>query len=469
MRLAIISAFVSLFIITLFFASHHLTESPPLWYDEGIYTQDALNVATYGASLIQTAPGHFESAWSSSGGFPFVYPIALSYKLFGVSVESGRAVMVVFMLLFVAAATFLVYTLFGTRSALWTLALLATFPVLYGNGKTVIGEIPGLLYLATFLIVVAHIEKKQFKVSVPFFFLAGLIAGLCVVTKPLFLVLPVAVIAALIWQRNQIPWRMNIVIAAVLGGVVPLAVHLLMHLNGASLATIIGYYANPYGIAGGSLVSTILGNVLRFMRESSPAYCALVYAVWCASVVWRVYRKRPVSLVEKIALIFALFVFVAYVRTAGWYRYFFTANVLALMFFPAALSSFGLRRCAIVIMVALILMQSYQLLFTSFVAQYDTSHRTAQIREQFAGVSATSTLFFLDVPELALFAEKRPYYQYLKETAPFVYGEDQLPRIAKGIPDVVIVRSSDAALYTDLLVHYATTSDTGYAFFYKTQ
>ena len=94
---SVVSAFF--FGLILFFALEHLTETPPLWYDEGMYTENALTIAAHGRSAIQTAPGEFASAWSVSGGFPFLYPIALSYLLADPSVLSGRLVMVFFMLL----------------------------------------------------------------------------------------------------------------------------------------------------------------------------------------------------------------------------------------------------------------------------------------------------------------------------------------------------------------------------------
>ena len=36
----------ALFCVALFFATYHLSESPPVWYDEGFYVQSAANLAT---------------------------------------------------------------------------------------------------------------------------------------------------------------------------------------------------------------------------------------------------------------------------------------------------------------------------------------------------------------------------------------------------------------------------------------
>src|SRR3989338_8973430 len=115
MRLAIPVFFVALFAVVIFFATYKLTESPPVWYDEGIYTQGALGLALRGTTMTQVAPDTYESAWSTSGGFSFLYPVALSYRIFGPSVLAGRAVMVGFIFLLACAVTALLYILWGTR------------------------------------------------------------------------------------------------------------------------------------------------------------------------------------------------------------------------------------------------------------------------------------------------------------------------------------------------------------------
>ena len=83
-----------LFAILLFFSTYRLTESPPTWYDEGIYDQLAENMAVHGTQRMQVAPDTYVSTASVTGGYPFLYPISLAFRLFGVGLLQARIVMV---------------------------------------------------------------------------------------------------------------------------------------------------------------------------------------------------------------------------------------------------------------------------------------------------------------------------------------------------------------------------------------
>lgn len=463
---ALYLAFVSLFGALIFFATYRLTESPPVWYDEGIYTQNALNVFLRGASQTQVAPETYESAWSTSGGFSFIGPISISYALFGPSVLSGRAVMAIFIVLSALGAVALLYRLWGIRAALLGLAMLVTFPVLYGQGKNVIGEVPGLMYLLFFLCTVAHIEKKKFDVSIAVYGAAGLLAGLCAVTKPLYLALPAAAALVLLWRYKAIPWQMSAILAVLLGGLLPLGIHLVLHLQGASLATIVAHYANPYDIGGSSLVVTIGSNIARFVTEVSPAYCALLVGAWGLTAAWRLYRGIEVSLAERIALVFTILILLAYVRTVGWYRYFFAANVLAVIFLPGALLQLGWRKVAYGVVAILIGIQVYQLFFTSWVSEHYDNTKTAQLENYFAGIPQEKSIAFMNVPELVLFGYKHPYYQYLPEAPAIVRGAHVPSVVGGGVPDIVAIRGADHELYAPYLKNYSLQDDfAGYNFF----
>src|SRR3989344_6546117 len=124
--------------ILVFFSCYKLTESPPLWYDEGIYSQAAAN--GLGSPSIQVAPGERISTSYLTVGYPLLLPVGLSYRFFGAGVWQGRTVMIVFIVGLGLMAYMLMRRLYSGRVALFSLLLLATFPMLYGNGKTVIGE-----------------------------------------------------------------------------------------------------------------------------------------------------------------------------------------------------------------------------------------------------------------------------------------------------------------------------------------
>src|SRR4051812_4095798 len=101
------------FFVCLFFATLRLSEAPQIWYDEGYYAQVAINVADTGTQFIQVAPKSTEPTWTVSAGYTLFYPVALAYKLFGVGVVQGRAVMVFYILAFLIAAYVLIRKLHG--------------------------------------------------------------------------------------------------------------------------------------------------------------------------------------------------------------------------------------------------------------------------------------------------------------------------------------------------------------------
>ena len=209
----------------------------------------------------------------------------------------------------------------------------------------------------------------------------------------------------------------------------------------------------------------MLNNALRFFREAGPAYSGFLVALWAGTVVWRRVRGQTISLVEYVALAFALLVTLMYLRTAGWYRYFFTANVLALLFVPASLLALSWRRAGTLLVVALVALQGYQLLFNSWVAEHRDSTKTAQLEEHFAEIPAETSLFFLDVPELVIMGHDLPYYQFLTQAPGRPIGEEGLARLSRGEADMVVMRADQFERYAEYLGAYQEEKQVaGYAF-----
>lgn len=441
-----------------------------MWYDEGTYSQVAQNTALYGKSAFQIAPDSFVSAWSVNGGFPFLAPITASYALFGVGVMQGRVVMALFTILFSLAAYWLIRRLHGPLYALYALLLLATFPVLYGTGKNILGEVPGLLYLTLFLLTLFRIELDAFR-SPPWLFAgAGVLLGLTVVTKPLFLVLLGALGVVGLLYRRTIPWRLRWFVPAFVGFIVPVGIHAVIHLMGADPATLASYYANPY--AKSSLITTILHNAIGFFTAASPLYCLIVSGLWASSLYLR--RHSSVTLTERVAFFFSLLVLLFYLRTEGWYRYFFTANVLALLFIPSSTAYLlsrlrarvrslvpFLRHGLLVGVVVLAALQTYQLLFTSWVAVHNGRTTTAELEQTFATIGPTRTVFFLNTPEIVVFAPTNPYYQYMTPAPRLVLGKEMLPVLERQEPDVVVVKQNAEMTFASYLAPYSRTDAPG--------
>jgi len=155
--------FAVILLFVFFCATYRLTEVPPTWFDEGIYIQVASSLEHHGVQQIQTAPSHFEGTGHVTIGYPVAAPVALSMAIFGDSLFAARVPMALFIMLCVAAGFALIYRLYGLRTAALSLLFLSTLPLLYGNGKNVLGEVPGLFYTlaALYFVRIPFVKKPK--------------------------------------------------------------------------------------------------------------------------------------------------------------------------------------------------------------------------------------------------------------------------------------------------------------------
>jgi len=462
-----------LFLLASFYALYALTESPPTWYDEGLYIQVAQSIAERGEQTLQLAPGEYVSSGFITGGFPFLAPVALSLATLGDSLFAARLPMALFILLFLFAVWRFAYKAFGREVALLSLLLLATLPILYGNGKNVLGEVPGLFYLTLSLLFLWRIEVRDF-VGVGSYIGAGLTAGLAVATKPLFLLLPAAIGLALLFRLRTITFHFKEILAAMIAFALPVSLWLYLQFGiGDKAGATLAYYANPYGIE--SLGEIILANALRFFTEATPLYCGVFILLWLISVIIRLFRRDRILIAEWTALSFSLLVLAAYLRTAGWYRYLFPALVVALLFAPHNLRVLyeSLRRRLPIfssslgpvvitgVCLAVGLLHFYQLNYSSWVAEHYRSTAARELDAYFSVLPAGETLFIYNVPEAVPFVRTERYYQYIATTESMVYGVEGLLALREGRPDRVIVSAADYAREEELFFLYVPAGQAG--------
>ena len=461
--------FIVLLILVGGFSLYDLTEAPRTWYDEGMIMQLAQNLATYGTMGTQIAPGEFVSAAYTSTGYPLVAPIAGAFALFGESLAVARLVMVAFILLLFSASYVFVRRLAGRTYALAAAALLATFSTLYGDGKNVLGEVPGLFFFVMFAIY-AHRIFDEGVITKKNAVLAGLFLGLCAATKPTFLVLGGAVCVGLIyaWIRKGATIPLHIAFLATGATLLPVLLWLITQFSlSDSPARVLSFYANPYLLQDFSQVMS--HNALRFLTEQTPMYLLGMVAVWGAAVVVRLVRKERIPFVEVVAISFTGLILMAYLRTPGWYRYLFPAQIVSMIFFPVALMHYvrwlsawrfarAARIGAVVLCAALIGLQTYVLLFSSWVGTYYGATTTAQMGQYFHGLNPDSIFFVYDIPEVVIFLPRgAPYYQYLSVNGSGYWeiGKEELAVISARIPDVLIIPSELAEGTTPLFPGYA--------------
>lgn len=441
------------------YASFQLAESPPTWFDEGIYIQVADSLFAVGAYAVPVAPGVYEGAGHVTGGYPFLLPVGFSRVLFGDTLFAARVPMALFILLAVAATYYYMRTI-SKRDALLATVVVATFPLLYGNGKNVLGEVPGMVYTLGALYFLSQVESTGFAKS-RYYILAGAMVGFAAATKPVFFLLPVAVGIVLLFSIRSIPFNWRSIICGALAALLPVALWALLQFGaGATPGGVVGHYANPYAQV--DVLSTIQANIARFASESTPLMLAGLIAVWVAAVAMRLYRRVSITRTEWVALTFSLLIIMSYLRTAGWYRYFFEALLLSLIFFPHSLRVIAevlpyslLRKYVWVPVAALVLLFFYQLNVTSWVAEHYGSTKDAELRAFIGTLPADESLFVYNAPEVVPYL-KSPFYQYfdMDPTGATGYGSASLQVLREGVPQWVITTPTMLEQRSDLFIGY---------------
>ncbi len=431
--------------LLIFLSTYRLTESPPIWTDEGHLIQVAMNVASHGPqTLLQVAPGQFESgAFSATSGYPVLFPIAAVFSLFGTKLVFARLVMVAFIMLFAFFAWRLMareMPLFLATYAIW---LLSSFAPLYGNGKNVLGEVPGLLYLTLFLLCLSLIEAG--KRSWTIFTLAGLFLGLAVVTKPIFLIVLIPTTVVVLFSLKLLtPLK---TLAGFGAFAVAVTLWIWIQFGGQSLYQMIAYYANPFAI---DTAASISHNALLFVSAPQPFYALVLLAIWVLSILVRIRKQQTISRTEYLAAGFTLLIYLAFLRITPYYRYYFIGEVFALLYLPFALWNIWPRQIPKFFfhagLVLLIMSQIYQCFFNSWVAGYYNSHRTVEVSQALGTLSTSTSIFIYNAPEIPLFLPSgMPYYQYLFLTPVVILGKEELPLVAQGVPDLVVVKEGAAS------------------------
>ncbi len=423
-------------VIVLFLSTYKLTESPPIWMDEGIISQVSRNVAESGKYAIQVEPQHFVSAGFVSTSYTTTLPVALSFKLFGTGLLQARSVMVFFLIgIFLALYYFAVQQFSEKRLVFLTMLLMATFAPLYGDGKNVLGEIPGLLFFILGLIQVHKISIGQ--KSLQQFILTGLFFGLFIVTKPVFIVACPAFLVMAILLRKQGGWKEwgSSVVAFLL----PLIIWIFVQFSGDTVSNILSIYANPHST---DVALSVKENIKRFFTEPQPMYFFVSWVLWFASIIVRRVKKVSVGVVEWGAFTFSFFVTLAYLRTIGYYRYFFPAQLFSLFYlaqsiiilYPKKLPQLGYSLAIF----GLIAFQAYQTSFNSWVAIHYSGTQTKALKAMVATLPANYHVYVYQAPETVIFLSNNDYSQYLEVTKTITVGRDTLSEVTEGTAQYVI-------------------------------
>lgn len=421
--------------------------SPGFWFDEGIIAQAAKNIAERGIYGIQVAPEQFytDNFWITTS-YSLIFPVALFIKIFGASVWSARMASLLYLTFFVFISYFFIKKLYGFKIAVLSSSLLATFSPLYGNGKAVLGEVPGLFWLIFgALAYLAYQDNKERK----FLFLSTLFWGIGASTKPYYLLFGLSVLFILIflWLVQKTVNLKTVILFCVIFSL-PIFLWLYLSFDFSSwhkFQDTFSFFLNSYGASS----FEPLKNLLRFVTESTPIHFTFLIIFIFAALFM---QKGGLLNTPSVVTGFLIFIFVSflwYLKTPGWYRYFFSIHVLAILFFPASLTAVAERAGVFfkkekivktlgeAIIGALIIFQAGFLVINYNQFYNDSLLRFKEYAEK--NIPENSSVFIVNLPEAAFLLNYKNLYQYI-----FINENLAIKSDIKEYPtDYIIANSSD--------------------------
>lgn len=463
--------FVFLFLVFLFLLFYGFPNSPSPWFDEGVNLGVAKSWVENSVYGLELGPGEYiQQKHLITTGYPVLGWIGLSFQLFGVGMWQAKIVMILFLISFFFLTYSLVKKYYGQKMAYFSLILVISFLPLYGNGKSVLGEVPGLVYFLSGLLLLD--KKKWWHIL-----LSGLLFGLAAATKPTYLLFIFAVFGGEVWlsiKNRKIEWKRCLLLG--IGGTLPLVIWILTLLpdvvTWTSVMDILNFYRNPYDVPLNAVVGQ---NLWRFVSESTPLHFNLLFMTFIISK----FIRRKFTHVEVVISIFVFLNLFFYVKTVGWYRYFFPAHLLLFILFIPALYTIVQRipfsKLKIYGMVAvvgfLVLFQSVHLVLNINKKLYYNPQPQEFGEKVNQLVSHGTDVLVVNIPHVAFFLTAPNVWQYLKINPNLSTGRDWFD--GGRLPDYVIIEKqnmfeiSEVALDLDVYYYEEILYDGGYALLRK--
>ncbi len=381
--------------LLLFVSIRELGTYPAAWSDEGLFIIVAKMIAAGKGYVLPLLDRTWSYPYFLNVGPALILPVALSLKLFGLSIEAARAPMVVYLVL--ASGAFYAFTrkTQGMTAARWATLLLVTLSAYINTGKPVLGEVPAFFFVMLGLLAWVTLGKHRG-------WLAGAAFGLAMMTKVTFgLILPalaVAWIAALLMKNRDDLKQLTIA--------------------GMTSAVVFGAWRMVevmHTLAGGledEIRSQLIGSgeqttFLTALRTEPRIFLNLPFLAFglllvFAVIGWRASRAR-VNASSRITLLTLIILFILYCTlTFGWYRLILPAHLLLLIFVPTGAMRLLGKRGGAVLMACIALAQGYWLLDHRGSGQSDTAlAMTALVQTEYADkdIVIQQTEIFARLPE----------------------------------------------------------------------
>jgi 4-amino-4-deoxy-L-arabinose transferase-like glycosyltransferase len=332
--------------------------------------------------------------------------------------------MIIYMFLLVILFYLFVKKRYSFYSAILSVFLLISFSPFYGNGRPVQGEVPGLVFLVLGLWFLLFWQESLFE-NKKWALFSGLALGLSASTKPIYLILlSMVFVATLFFWFKKIKSKKILAIFSV-GFILPILFWFVI--NFPSLNSVLKIIPTYLLLAGNHsssvpLIQTFFHNLLRFFTESTPILFSFLFITIVLAYSFRFSKKENYnfSISEFWAILFIVLNCLAYLVGTGWYRYFFPANVLVYLFFPSAVLFLSnsvqkniFRKAIFLIPIALIIFQSYYLIFLSDTSFVHNRVRNSELSAALSQIDPNQKVLFYNAPEAIIFLKGGNYSQYL--------------------------------------------------------
>lgn len=422
-----------------------LTTKPRLWADEAKSIELALNFQRFGVLDIQTAPNEFSgiSYLLQSTGYPVTVPLAGIFALFGFSMAVSRIYMLLWMIAALCGIFFFLKRVFGIREALFSVVLIATFASFHDNGRTVVGEIPGFLFMLLGLwltLRISDFKHLSFEVGPPF--LAGIFFGLAVVTKPsvYMAILPAITVALCFRGKTARHWFFEmcmICIGTLIPAILWFAIIVGTPTNGSFWNGLLSFWRNPFNA--GSIEGNIIYNIKSIIFSTTLLYFGAFFIMLLATTKQFWYNEKQRIFFVFLVLYSAL-AFIYYLRSPGWLRYIIAAELLILMAVPYSIDAVmklphlrNIWHGASIALSVLIIVQTIHF-FTS--AQIYTSDSALRAGEYVNREFPHESVGVLDAITLGIFIDPSQKYQAITMVGLPQMGTN--PLLEKNLPNIVI-------------------------------
>ncbi len=461
---------VLLFINLYSFAT--LTTKPAYWYDEAINVELARNFANFGKLDLVVAPNTFSDKGATVGstGYPVTVPLAGFFKVFGFGLAQARIYMLLWMSALVLVFFFVARALWGTRVAYGGTLLIATFAPFYGNGRSVMGEIPGFVFL---LGSFYFLEKRKWWQS-------GVLLGLALISKPsVFVFLIPAYIFAVLWSSEELKLRLVNLVKLGASSALALLPWLVIYVEEISRGgfgqNLLAHFKNPYSEAGASVLQNIVNNLPTLVTSTTLLYLWIMLV--CVIVALRF--ERGLFLRYKhlfiLAWVYLPLILFQYLKSFGYLRYLIAAEFLIFIIFVISLpaltrffgkkfsfgenasSSFSSAIVAILVIVQLV----HLFLFSDIYLSEKTQKTITYISREYP----EATIGVFNVPQIASLLPPDKKYQYLSTYGLWEFGVNPLLLPPTKMPKVLVADVDDPEIF--LFYEKDTTFSEGFLVYKK--